>query len=721
MTQTAVFALPQHLAAKSAAALIDTDQRHLALVAATIGEQKAALTEQLTLLRRAPGGRGRGAMDRDLEIHRLSGRLGVLQRFDLDVCLGRIVTQDSTTLYIGRIGVSDPAGNPLLIDWRTPAAEPFFAATAAHPIGLASRRRYRWNGGHIVDYWDESFQLSAADDSLVLDQDSAFIASLATSRSPRMRDVLATLQADQDAIVRADSAGALVVDGGPGTGKTVVALHRAAYLLYADTRLSGAHGGLLFVGPHQHYLRYVSDVLPSLGEEGVLSCTVTQLVAEGAHAQPETQPQVAQLKASARLLEAVEPAVNLYEELPTTTMVVQTPWTDITLRRADWAEAFEAVDDGTPHNEARDDIWEALVDIAVEIGMSDVDPAEVSPAELRTSVAGNDEFREAFQRIWPILQASDLVADLWAVPAYLRRCAPWLTDDERRLLQRREGSPWTTADLPLLDAMQARVGDPKASLLRRRRRAIETEDRSFMDQVVSNLLEADDDPESPLPLLNRVSLRQSLMHDDAVPSAERDPLAGPFAHIIVDEAQELTDADWQMLLRRCPSRSFTIVGDRSQSRHGFPETWQQRLTRIGFGAVNQATLTINYRTPQEVMVAAEPVIKAVMPDANVPTSIRPGGVPVQEGTVTELPAVITDWRQTHPTGVACVIGMPSFPASERVASLSPVEVKGLEFDLVVMIEAGGFEDGYTGAVDRYVAMTRTTQQLVILRDAISPQ
>ncbi|MEE9964895.1 MAG: AAA family ATPase [Propionicimonas sp.] len=721
MTHTAVFALPQHLAAKSAAALIDTDQRHLALVAATIGEQKAALTEQLALLRRAPGGRGRGAMDRDLEIHRLSGRLGVLQRFDLDVCLGRIVTQDSTTLYIGRIGVSDPAGNPLLIDWRTPAAEPFFAATAAHPMGLASRRRYRWNGGHIVDYWDESFQLSASDDSLVLDQDSAFIASLATSRSPRMRDVLATLQADQDAIVRADSAGALVVDGGPGTGKTVVALHRAAYLLYADTRLSGAHGGLLFVGPHQHYLRYVSDVLPSLGEEGVLSCTVTQLVAEGAHAQPETQPQVAQLKASARLLEAVEPAVNLYEELPTTTMVVQTPWTDITLRRADWAEAFEAVDDGTPHNEARDDIWEALVDIAVEIGMSDVDPAEVSPAELRTSVVGNDEFREAFQRIWPILQASDLVADLWAVSAYLRRCAPWLTDDERRLLQRREGSPWTTADLPLLDAMQARVGDPKASLLRRRRRAIETEDRSFMDQVVSNLLEADDDPESPLPLLNRDSLRQSLMHDDAVPSAERDPLSGPFAHIIVDEAQELTDADWQMLLRRCPSRSFTIVGDRAQSRHGFPETWQQRLTRIGFGTVNQATLTINYRTPQEVMVAAEPVIKAVMPDANVPTSIRPGGVPVQEGTVTELLAVITDWRQTHPTGVACVIGMPSFPASERVASFSPVEVKGLEFDLVVMIEAGGFEDGYTGAVDRYVAMTRTTQQLVILRDAISPQ
>ncbi len=713
MIHSAVFALPPHLGAKSTAALIERDEQQLALIATTINEQKASLTAQLEQLRRAPGGRGRGAMDRDLEIHRLSGRLGVLQRFGLDVCLGRIVAPGPEVVYIGRIGVLGQAGNPLIVDWRTPAAEPFFAATAAHPMGLVSRRRYRWKEGCIVDYWDEVFA-SVGGEELALDQDSAFIASLGVSRSPKMRDVLATLQADQDAIVRADSAGALVVDGGPGTGKTVVALHRAAYLLYADVRLAGAHGGLLFVGPHRHYLRYVADVLPGLGEEGVLSCTLADLVAEGTWARLEQQPQVARLKAAARLLDAVEPAVNLYEERPTKTMVVETPWTDVRLTKADWAEAFEALDEGTPHNEARDDIWNALLDIAVEIGISAVDQGVVGADELRASLAANEAFRDAFQRVWPILHAADLVSDLWAVPAYLRRCAPWLSDEDRRLLRRAEGSEWTTADLPLLDAMRARLGDPKSSLRRRQERAILAEDRAYMDQVVQNLLDADDDPEGSMPLLNRQSVREDLIHDDALPSAERDPLAGPFAHVIVDEAQELTDAEWQMLLRRCPSRSFTIVGDRAQARTGFAESWEQRLGRLGFSSVREATLNINYRTPREVMEAAEPVIKAVRPDANVPTSVRISGSPVRSGSLAELPELIERWLAANDSGVACVIGDPSFPPSERVQSLTPVEAKGLEFDLVILVDSVAFTDDVAGAVDRYVAMTRATQQLVVL-------
>lgn len=714
MADSDVFALPPQLAAKAEAALIEHDQQQLDLVAATISEQKRSLTAQLAALRSAPGRRGRGAMDRDLEIHRLSGRLGVLQRFGIDLCLGRIVTSDSEVIYIGRIGISDQTGNPLIIDWRTPAAAPFFAATAAHPLGLASRRRYRWRDGHIIDYWDEAFTTTETPPALALDQDSAFIASLSSSRSRRMRDVLATLQADQDTIVRADSAGALVVDGGPGTGKTVVALHRAAYLLYADARLSGSHGGLLFVGPHRHYLRYVADVLPGLGEEGVLSCTLADLVPHGESAQPENQPPVAALKASARLLDAVEPAVSLYEELPTASMIVETPWVDIRLTSADWAEAFEAVDDGTPHNEARDDIWEALLEIAIETGLSQADQSEVTTEELRSSLANNDDLRRTFQRTWPILEAADLVADLWAVPAYLRRCAPWLTDAQRQLLKRPEGSPWTSADLPMLDAMQARLGDPLTSLHRRQRRAVLAEDRAYMDQVVTNLLQADDDPESPLPLLNRQSLREDLVHHDALPQIGRDQLAGPFAHIIVDEAQELTDAEWQMLLRRCPSHSFTIVGDRAQARNGFAESWQQRLTRIGFDSIRQTRLNVNYRTPQEVMAAAEPVITAVLPDANVPTSIRPGGDPVRYGAVEELPKVIEEWLATHDTGTACVIGADGYGSTERVQSLSPVQAKGLEFDLVVLVDSTAFDEGLTGAVDRYVAMTRATQQLVIL-------
>ncbi|HAM44186.1 MAG TPA: AAA family ATPase, partial [Propionibacteriaceae bacterium] len=198
------------------------------------------------------------------------------------------------------------------------------------------------------------------------------------------------------------------------------------------------------------------------------------------------------------------------------------------------------------------------------------------------------------------------------------------------------------------------------------------------------------------------------------PETARDPLAGTFAHVIVDEAQELTDAEWQMLLRRCPSRSFTIVGDRAQARNGFTESWQQRLTRLRFDTIHQARLNVNYRTPQEVMTAAEPVIKAVLPDANVPRSIRPGGAPVRYGSSADLPRVIEDWLATHASGTTCVIGDDSFRPTARVQSLTPVEAKGLEFDLVVLVDSAAFGDDLTGVVDRYVAMTRATQQLVIL-------
>ena len=209
-------------------------------------------------------------------------------------------------MYVGRLGLTDRAGRRLLVDWRSPAAEPFFGATHANPMGLASRRRYRWTRGRISDYWDEVFTPDGLEGHAALDDQSAFIASLGGSRSARMRDVLGTIAADQDAIIRAGSRGALVVDGGPGTGKTVVALHRTAYLLYSDPRLGHRRGGVLFVGPHQPYLAYVADVLPSLGEEGVQTCTLRDLVPEGAAATIETDPDVARLKSSADLVKAIE-------------------------------------------------------------------------------------------------------------------------------------------------------------------------------------------------------------------------------------------------------------------------------------------------------------------------------------------------------------------------------------------------------------------------------
>ncbi|HEY9368549.1 RNA polymerase recycling motor ATPase HelR [Streptomyces sp.] len=713
---TSAFDLPDHLSPKADPALIAGDEQHFAAIAESLERTIAELSDSLDAARKAPGGVGREAMDRDTEIHRLTGRLRALRRFGLDLCLGRVVgADDAEPVYIGRLGLTDGEGKRLLIDWRSPAAEPFFAATHANPMGLASRRRYRWARGRISDYWDEVFTADGFEGHAALDDQSAFIASLGSNRSSRMRDVLGTIQADQDAIIRASSRGALVVDGGPGTGKTVVALHRSAHLLYSDPRLGHRRGGVLFVGPHQPYLAYVEDVLPSLGEEGVQTCTVRDLVAEGAGAAPETDPEVARLKSSADMVKAIEKAVRFYEEPPTQGMTVTTDWADVRVTATDWAEAFDAATGpSTPHNEGRELIWDELATILLdkleERGL-DVD---VSPEQLRKSLQNDNELVDAVHGAWPTLDASDLVGDLWSVPAYLRMCAPWLSRDEVRQLQRADAQAWTVSDLPILDAARQRLGDPETARLKRLHAASVAAERARMADVIDNVLAADDDGEGAVTMLRGKDLQESLIDDAALPGGDVDLLAGPFAHIVVDEAQELTDAEWQMLLLRCPSRSFTIVGDRAQTRHGFTESWAERLERVGLDRIEVASLSINYRTPEEVMAEAEPVIRAALPDANVPTSIRSSGIPVVHGSVAERDAILDDWLAAHAEGIACVIGDPTFEATSRVRSLTPSLSKGLEFDLVVVVDPENFGTGIEGAVDRYVAMTRATQRLVVL-------
>jgi DNA helicase IV len=714
---TSAFDLPGHLAAKADPALIAGDEQHFAAIAESLEQSIAELSDRLDTERKAPGGIGQEAMDRDMEIHRLTARLRALRRFGLDLCLGHIVNgEDQEPVYIGRLGLTDSTGRRLLVDWRSPAAEPFFGATRANPMGLVSRRRYRWTRGRVTDYWDEVFSSDAvAAHAAALDDESAFIASLGSNRSARMRDVLGTIQADQDAIIRAGSGGALVVDGGPGTGKTVVALHRAAYLLYSDPRLGHRRGGVLFVGPHQPYLAYIADVLPSLGEEGVQTCTLRNLIAEGANAGVESDPAVARLKSSAELVQAIETAVRFYEEPPSKPMTVATPWADVRLTADDWAEAFQAPEPGTAHNEARELIWEELLAILIDKHDADASVDGDAPAELLgKALRQNEELLTSFNRAWPVLEPTELVGDLWSVPAYLRLCAPWLGPDEVRVLQRRDAHAWTVSDLPLLDAARQRLGDPEASRRKRRQAAAVASERELMDRVVDDLVAADDSEMLVMSMLRGQDARSVLVDETARPSADPDLLAGPFAHIVVDEAQELTDAEWQMLLRRCPSRSFTIVGDRAQARHGFTESWPQRLRRIGFDQISLASLSVNYRTPEEVMAEAEPVIRAVLPDANVPTSIRSTGVPVRYGSTSQLKTIVDDWLAENTDGIACVIGDPSFPGTPRVRSLTPELSKGLEFDLVLLVAPAAFGSGIEGAVDRYVAMTRTTQRLVIL-------
>ncbi|GHF05624.1 RNA polymerase recycling motor ATPase HelR [Streptomyces morookaense] len=717
---TSVFDLPDRLSAKADPSLIVDDERHFAAIAECLEQSIAELSGRLAAERRAPGGIGQQAMERDLEIHRLTARLRALRRFGLDLCLGRMVGADGTgPVYVGRLGLKDSTGRRLLVDWRSPAAEPFFGATHADPMGLASRRRYRWTRGRIGDYWDEVFTpgiLDAPDGfagHAALDDQSAFIASLGGDRSERMRDVLGTIQADQDAVIRAGSRGALVVDGGPGTGKTVVALHRTAYLLYSDPRLGHRRGGVLFVGPHRPYLNYVADVLPSLGEEGVQTCTLRDLVAEGATAAVETDPDVARLKSSADMVvRAIETAVRFYEEPPAEGMTVTTDWADIPLTPGDWAEAFEAAGQGTPHNEAREQIREELVTI-----LRDKIDGDIPPDRFRSSLLRDDELVGALDRAWPLLDAADLVGDLWSVPAYLRLCAPWLDRDEVRKLQRADAQAWTVSDLPLLDAARQRLGDPQASRRKQRHEAAVAAERARMATVVDDLIAVADDEYGTglVTMLRGEDFQDALVDETALAGTEPDLLAGPFAHIVVDEAQELTDAEWQMLLHRCPSRSFTIVGDRAQARHGFTEPWRERLERVGFDRIRLSSLNINYRTPEEVMAEAEPVIRAVLPDANVPASIRSSNLPVVHGSAADLGPVLDAWTAAHADGIACVIGAPAFrAATPRVRSLTPELSKGLEFDLVVLVDPESFGTGIEGAVDRYVAMTRATQQLVVL-------
>lgn len=705
------FDLSDDHAAKSADDLIAADRAHLRRLGAALARERDALTARLALVRRQAADAGVTAVDRDLEIRRLSATLRLRERYGIDMCLGRMTPAAGPPVYIGRAGVSDADGTRLLVDWRAPAAEPYFAATWEDPRGLLSRRRYRWNRGRITDYWDEALSPEGLDGAASLDDQSAFLASLEAHRTGRMRDVLATIQADQDAIVRAPSPGALVVDGGPGTGKTVVALHRAAHLLYAEPRLTTGAGGMLLVGPNPQYLGYVEDVLPSLGEDTVRLCTLRDLTPEGAGAIAETDSRVAQLKQRLDPELVIAAAVSEFTRPPMHALRIEAPWADLWVSREDWTDLFARADPASPHNEARDEVWEEVLEMLVD----QVRDPEVPESSVRRWLRQDDDLTTTFVRAWPLLSPAAVVAALWASPALLVRCAPDLPADELALLHRAEGAPWTDADLPLLDAAHRRLGDPEAVREQHRRQVAAAAAREQMSAVVDHLVESDDSEMKVMSILRGADARTVLAGADVPPPLPPDELAGPFGHVVVDEAQELTDAQWRTLIARCPSRSFTVVGDRAQARRAFTESWSERLQRLGLRNVRVSSLRVNYRTPMEVMAVAAPTILEALPDANVPVSVRESGIPVRHGNAVERDEVIDAWLAANPEGIAAVIGDPGCAPRPRVRALTPEGAKGLEFDLVVLVRPEAFGTGRTGAVDRYVAMTRATRELVILR------
>jgi superfamily I DNA/RNA helicase len=384
----------------------------------------------------------------------------------------------------------------------------------------------------------------------------------------------------------------------------------------------------------------------------------------------------------------------------------------------DWTEAFAAVEGAAPHNLAREILWEELAEIVgAKLAMHLEDPPGLP--EVRRALDQDPELVRLVQRSWPLLDAADLVADLFEVPAYLRRCAPSLTPQQVRLLQREDPRAWTVADLPLLDAARHRLGDPGAEARERRRAAQQRDLVEEVELALEDLIAADGSEMQEMSMLRGQDMRGALADRAVVEVPPPDLLAGPFGHIVVDEAQELDDAQWAMILRRCPSRSLTLVGDRAQATAGFSGSWQERLSRVGLSSVRSAGLSLNYRTPREIMEQAEPVIRSVLPGAAVPTSVRSSGIPVRHARPAELEEVVSTWLARNAQGTVAVIGAAEQAAAaaralaprggERVQVLTPALSKGLEADLVVLAEPDRLQPA-----EHYVAMTRATRELVLL-------
>ena len=659
-------------------------------------------------------------MDRDLEVHRLTARLRALRRFSLDLCLGRIVPADgSEPVYVGRLGLTDRAGRRLLVDWRSPAAEPFFGATHGDPMGLASRRRYRWTarpGQRLLGRGVHRRRVRRARRRArrpvgVHRQPRRQPLAPDARRARHHRRPTRTPSSAPGRAARSSST------AGPGTGKTVVALHRTAYLLYADPRLGHRRGGVLFVGPHQPYLAYVADVLPSLGEEGVQTCTVRDLVPEGAGPVPETDPEVARLKSTAAMVRAIEPAVAVLR--------------GATDRGDGGRDALgrrlaERRTTG-PRRSGRPTPVRRTTRRATRCGTScstilvdkhDATTTRCPPDRLRRALAaGRRRSPTPSTGRGRCSSRPTSSGDLWSVPAYLRHCAPWLEPDEVRALQRADPQAWTVSDLPLLDAARQRLGDPEASRRRRRHEAAVAAEREQMADVVDDLVAHDDSEMKVMSMLRGLG------------RAERHRRRGRPAHRRPGPARRPVRARRR---RRGPGADRRGVADAAaplpvaQLHHRRrPGPGPARLHGVVGGAARAgragrtstlASLRLNYRTPEEVMAEAEPVIRAALPDANVPTSVRSSGVPVA-ARLARRPRP----RRSRP-------GSPSTPRASPASSATPT----LRADAAGAVALPGARQGpgvrpgragrpgrrsatgIEGAVDRYVAMTRATQQLVVL-------
>ncbi|WP_066368449.1 HelD family protein [Herbidospora mongoliensis] len=671
-----------------------------------------------------------------------SQRLARLWAVERGLCFGRIDLApgaEETRFYIGRIGLTDDEQQRLLIDWRAPVAQPFYRATPAVSMGVTRRRHLHIKGRTVVSVDDDLLDLDSltADDRATLNGEAALLAALSETRTGRMRDIVATIQAEQDRIIRGDLSGVLVVQGGPGTGKTVVALHRAAYLLYTY-REKLERRGVLIVGPNLTFLRYIEQVLPSLGETDVLLSTVGELFPGVVAKRPEPAPAAA-LKGGLRMADVLARAISDRQRMPGRPVEIRLSRYTLRLDRQTFEAAkSRAVKSRRPHNQARSVFVRHLLNALTKQAARQLGRGMLSDedfADLREDLRTEEPVKVALNKLWPYLTPHQLLIGLFT--ATDRMTAAGLSPKEAALLLRehpRKGQQWwSEADVPLLDEAAELLGDIDEGVLRAARRAEEEreEQLAYAREVLEMTGLAD------IMDAEKFAERQQA-EEGYLTTAERAARdrTWSFGHVIVDEAQELSAMAWRTLMRRCPSRSMTIVGDIAQtgSAAGAP-SWKTVLDPYVQGRWRESQLTVNYRTPVELMAVAADVLTLVDPALKAPDSVRESGekpTAVQTADlVRDLPGIIE--QQKVPDGRLVVIvpegvdvGMPHMTGPEaldaEVAVLTVTEAKGLEFDAVVVVEpAAILAESPRGASDLYVALTRATQRLCVVHTGPLPE
>jgi len=721
---------------------------------------------------RATGGTPQARTERDAFVGMYSQRLAQLDAAESGLCFGRIDSEDGERRYIGRLGIRDEDADyqPLLLDWRAPAARPFYLATPVSPEGIRRRRHIKTVGREVTRLDDEVLDLTAAGDdgqANGLTGEAALLAALNASRTGQMSDIVETIQVEQDWIIRSPQKGVLVVQGGPGTGKTAVALHRAAYLLYTH-REQLARRVVLVIGPNPTFLRYVGQVLPSLGETSVLLSTIADLH-PGITARRDEPAATAQLKGSLGMADVIANAVRDRQGPGPGGLEVTVDHEPIRLEGRTCARVRDrARRTRLPHNQARSAAHRFLIDalvkkVADKIGFNVLGGGnllgEEDVADIRQELRENRDVRAAMEEFWPLLTPQRLLADLFSSKERLESAAPGLSPEEREALLREPGGGWTAADVPLLDEAAELLGEDDRSArarARRERRRRVAYARGVLDLAYGSRsvdLNPEEEAEilSAYDILDAERLAERYEEEDDRTAVERAAAdrTWAFGHIVVDEAQELSPMAWRMLMRRCPTRSMTIVGDMAQASDLSGGTsWQQVLEPHMADRWRMERLTINYRTPAEIAEVAADVLAAIDPELHQPRAVRSTGVQPwhEEVPAGDLPgalpvlakaesarigagrlAVIVPAARLDELTRAVASAVPDVvldedPALDRpVVVLSVKQAKGLEFDAVLVADPQRIlDDSPSGLNDLYVALTRATQTLGVIHEGPLP-